>query len=47
MPVLNEDEGLRELHTRIGAALRDVSYEVVYVDDGSTDALRRADRGAG
>ena len=38
MPVLNEDAGLRELHERIGAALRDVSYEVVYVDDGSTDA---------
>ena len=37
VPVLNEEEGLRELHRRIGAALRDVSYEVVYVDDGSTD----------
>ena len=37
MPVFNEDAGLRELHKRIGAALRDVSYEVVYVDDGSTD----------
>jgi dolichol-phosphate mannosyltransferase len=37
VPVLNEQEGLRELHRRIGAALSDVSFEVVYVDDGSTD----------
>jgi glycosyltransferase involved in cell wall biosynthesis len=36
--VFNEQEGLRELHRRIGAALSDVSFEVVYVDDGSTDA---------
>jgi glycosyltransferase involved in cell wall biosynthesis len=37
VPVLNEQEGLRELHARIGAALNDVSHEVIYVDDGSTD----------
>ncbi|WP_053227243.1 glycosyltransferase family 2 protein [Solirubrobacter soli] len=37
VPVLNEQEGLKELHRRIGAALRDTTYEVVYVDDGSTD----------
>ena len=37
VPVLNEREGLRELHRRIGAALADVEHEVVYVDDGSTD----------
>ena len=37
VPVLNEEAGLAELHRRIGAALRDTTYEVVYVDDGSTD----------
>jgi len=37
VPVLDEEQGLRELHRRIGAALSDVSFEVVYVDDGSTD----------
>ena len=37
VPVLNEEAGLAELHGRIGAALRDATYEVVYVDDGSTD----------
>ena len=37
VPVLNEQEGLPELHRRIGAALADFSYEVIYVDDGSTD----------
>ena len=37
VPVLNERESLPELHARIGAALAEVSHEVVYVDDGSTD----------
>jgi dolichol-phosphate mannosyltransferase len=37
IPVLNEQEGLAELHRRIGAALADFSYEAIYVDDGSTD----------
>ena len=37
VPVLNEEAGLQELHRRIDAALRDTTYEVVYVDDGSTD----------
>jgi glycosyltransferase involved in cell wall biosynthesis len=29
VPVLNEEAGLRELHKRIGVALRDATYEVV------------------
>jgi dolichol-phosphate mannosyltransferase len=37
VPVLNEREGLPELHRRIGAALAGLEHEVVYVDDGSTD----------
>src|SRR4051794_37195616 len=37
VPVLNEEQGLRELHRRICEALAGLSYEVIYVDDGSTD----------
>jgi polyisoprenyl-phosphate glycosyltransferase len=39
VPVLNEEEGLPELHRRLDEALGgiDGEVEVVYVDDGSTD----------
>jgi glycosyltransferase involved in cell wall biosynthesis len=39
VPVFNEEQVLPELHERLRAALADVEggYEVVYVDDGSTD----------
>jgi glycosyltransferase involved in cell wall biosynthesis len=39
VPVLNEEDGLAELQKRIDSALGHVEggYEVVYVDDGSTD----------
>ena len=39
VPVFNEEEVLPELHERLKAALADVDggFEVVYVDDGSTD----------
>ncbi|MBI1847618.1 MAG: glycosyltransferase family 2 protein [Candidatus Rokubacteria bacterium] len=39
LPVLNERESLEPLHERITAALEplDREYEVLYVDDGSTD----------
>jgi glycosyltransferase involved in cell wall biosynthesis len=39
VPVLNEEEGLPELHRRLDEALTgiDGDVEVVYVDDGSTD----------
>jgi len=42
VPVFNEEESLRELHGRIRAVLDRLgeSSEVVYVDDGSTDASR-------
>jgi len=52
VPVYNEEESLPQLHAEIAAALggMDVSWEVVYVDDGSRDrslgvllALWRAD----
>lgn len=39
LPVLDEEENLRPMHDRIGAALDALgkSAEVIYVDDGSTD----------
>jgi len=39
VPVYNEEENIRLLHTSLTHILRelDASYEVVYVDDGSTD----------
>jgi glycosyltransferase involved in cell wall biosynthesis len=40
IPCLNEQEGLRETHRRLSAVLEQasVNFEVVYVDDGSTDS---------
>jgi glycosyltransferase involved in cell wall biosynthesis len=39
LPVLNERENLEPLHARLTAALKPLGrdYEIVYVDDGSTD----------
>src|SRR5690348_17115647 len=39
LPVLDEEENLREMHEKISAALATLgkSAEVIYVDDGSTD----------
>ena len=39
LPVLNEQENLEVLHERLTEALEPVGrdYEVIYVDDGSTD----------
>ncbi|MEN0045559.1 MAG: glycosyltransferase family 2 protein [Bacteroidota bacterium] len=36
--VYNEEDNVRPLVERISEALADYSYEIVYVDDGSTDA---------
>ncbi len=43
VPVLNEEDGLPELHRRLNDALGEVpgAVEVVYVDDGSTDGSAR------
>jgi polyisoprenyl-phosphate glycosyltransferase len=38
VPVLNEEGPLALLHERVRAALADLSYELVIVDDGSTDS---------
>ncbi len=39
IPLLNEDESLKELHGWINRALKplDLDYEMVFIDDGSTD----------
>ena len=38
IPLLNEAESLQELHQRIAAVLNNrYSYEIIFVDDGSTD----------
>ncbi len=43
VPVLNEEECLPELHTRLTAVMQSLaaSYEIIYVDDGSTDGSLR------
>jgi dolichol-phosphate mannosyltransferase len=40
LPVLNEEENLRPMHTKIQEALKSLgkTAEIIYVDDGSTDA---------
>ena len=42
IPVFNERENLRQLHTELGAAMARLgkTYEVIYVDDGSSDGSR-------
>ena len=37
IPVLDEADGLGELHRRLRAALAGIEHEVIYVDDGSSD----------
>lgn len=39
LPVLNEEENLRPMHSKIAEALRSLgkTAEIIYVDDGSTD----------
>ncbi len=37
IPVLNEAENLPELNDALRAALQGIDYQIVYVDDGSTD----------
>ena len=37
-PVLDEEDCVRALHARTAEALRDVPFELIVVDDGSTDA---------
>lgn len=43
VPAYNEEAVLREFHARLSAVMRDTGavYEIIYVDDGSTDASSR------
>jgi glycosyltransferase involved in cell wall biosynthesis len=41
VPLFNEESTLRSLYEQVEAALSDVSWEIVYVDDGSTDGSHR------
>jgi glycosyltransferase involved in cell wall biosynthesis len=40
IPLLNEEESLKELHDWIGSVMRSnhFSYEILFIDDGSTDS---------
>jgi glycosyltransferase involved in cell wall biosynthesis len=38
VPVLDEEDNLPKLHERVRAAMSEIPHELVFVDDGSTDA---------
>jgi undecaprenyl-phosphate 4-deoxy-4-formamido-L-arabinose transferase len=42
VPILNEEESLRELHARLGKTLDTLgrTYEIIYINDGSTDSTQ-------
>ncbi|MBU1076418.1 MAG: glycosyltransferase family 2 protein [Spirochaetes bacterium] len=37
VPLYNEEESLKELHSRIRSNVKKYSYEIIFIDDGSTD----------
>ncbi len=39
--VINEEDNIHPLIAEIKNALADIDYEVVFVDDGSTDATKK------
>jgi len=41
IPVMNEEDNIKPLLETVHSALQDFDYEVILVDDGSTDATRR------
>ena len=46
VPLFNEEESLRILQTEVTAALKDFDYEIIFVDDGSTDSTAERVEGA-
>lgn len=47
IPLYNEQDNVQRLQEELGAALKEIEHEVVFVDDGSADAtLERIQRGA-
>jgi len=38
VPVYNSESSLKELFTRIDAALKNIAFEIIFVDDGSKDS---------
>lgn len=39
--VYNEEENIKPLNKQINDAIRDIDYEIIYVDDGSTDRTKQ------
>lgn len=37
IPVMNEEDNIKPLFGAVNSALKDIDYEVIFVDDGSTD----------
>ena len=37
IPIFNEEKSLKELHKKIIENIPDISYEIIFIDDGSTD----------
>ncbi len=41
IPVMNEEDNIKPLLAAVRAALSQIDYEVILVDDGSTDSTRK------
>ena len=42
IPVLNEEQNIKELAYEIDKALKNFSHEIIFVDDGSKDDTRNS-----
>ncbi|MEX6688548.1 glycosyltransferase family 2 protein [Danxiaibacter flavus] len=40
IPVMNEEDNVRPMINAVSEALQDIDYEIIFVDDGSTDSTR-------
>lgn len=41
VPVMNEEDNVRPMINAVSEALQDIDYEIIFVDDGSTDSTRQ------